>query len=206
MVTGYCDLLQRRYKGKLDADADDFITFAAEGAQRMQELVRGLLEYSRVGPHARIDSTVDSTVAFKRAVANLQVAIEESGAVVKRGRLPTVLADGRQLEHVFQNLMGNAIKFRGEEAPLIEVKAVRDDGMWLFSVRDNGIGIDPQYADKVFAIFQRLHGRGKYPGTGLGLAISKKIVERHGGRIWFESQPGEGTTFYFTLPTRGRNE
>jgi PAS domain S-box-containing protein len=206
MVTGYCDLLQRRYKGKLDGDADDFITFAAEGAQRMQELVRGLLEYSRVGPHARIDAPLDSNVALKRAVANLQVAIEESGAVVTHGRLPTVLADRTQFEHVFQNLIGNAIKFRGDETPHIDIRAVRDNGMWRFSVRDNGIGIDSQYAEKVFAIFQRLHGRGKYPGTGLGLAICKKIIERHGGRIWFESEPGKGTTFYFTLPTRGRTE
>ena len=145
-------------------------------------------------------------MAFKRAIANLQMAIEESRAVIKRGRLPTVLADAAQLEHVFQNLIGNAIKFRGEEAPHIDVRAVRDDRMWLFSVRDNGIGIDSQYGDKVFAIFQRLHGRGKYPGTGLGLAICKKIIERHGGRIWFESEPGKGTTFYFTLPMRERNE
>ena len=205
MVTGYCDLLQRRYKGKLDSDADDFITFAAEGAQRMQELVRGLLEYSRVGPHARIEVPIDSGEAFERAVANLRMAIDESGAVIKRGRLPTVLADATQLEHVFQNLIGNAIKFRGPLVASIHIKAVRDNGVWLFSVKDNGIGIDARYADKVFAIFQRLHGRGEYPGTGLGLAICKKIIERHGGTIWFESEPGHGTTFYFTLPARGGN-
>jgi len=205
MVTGYCDLLQRRYKGKLDSDADDFITFAAEGAQRMQELVRGLLEYSRVGPHARIGVPIDSGEALERAMANLRVAIDESGAVVKHGRLPTVPADATQLEHVFQNLIGNAIKFRGQVTPLIHVKAVRQSGMWLFSVKDNGIGIDSRYADKVFAIFQRLHGRGEYPGTGLGLAICKKIIERHGGSIWFESEPLKGTTFYFTMPARGGN-
>ena len=203
MVTGYCDLLQRRYKGKLDTDADDFITFAAEGAQRMQELVRGLLEYSRVGPHAKIEVPIDSGEAFERALANLRVAVDESGATVKRGRLPTVLADATQLEHVFQNLIGNAIKFHGHLTPLIYVKAARQDGMWRFSVKDNGIGIDVRYADKVFAIFQRLHGRGEYAGTGLGLAICKKIIERHGGSIWFESEPGHGTTFYFTLPARG---
>ena len=206
MVTGYCDLLQRRYKGKLDSDADDFITFAAEGAQRMQELVRGLLEYSRVGPHARIDAPIDSGEAFERALANLRMAIDESGAVVKRGRLPTVLADATQLEHVFQNLVGNAIKFHGPLTPQIDIKVVRQNGMWQFSVKDNGIGIDMRYADKVFAIFQRLHGRGEYAGTGLGLAICKKIIERHDGTIWFESQPGHGTTFYFTLPARGGNE
>ncbi|TMB66032.1 MAG: PAS domain S-box protein [Chloroflexi bacterium] len=205
MVTGYCDLLQRRYKGKLDSDADDFITFAAEGAQRMQELVRGLLEYSRVGPHAKIDLPVDSGQAFERAVANLRVAIDESGVTIKRGRLPTVLADATQLEHVFQNLIGNAIKFRGPVTPRVDIKSVRQDGIWLFSVKDNGIGIDMRYADKVFAIFQRLHGRGEYAGTGLGLAICKKIIERHGGNIWFESKPGHGTTFYFTLPARGGN-
>jgi PAS domain S-box-containing protein len=205
MVTGYCDLLQRRYKGKLDSDADDFITFAAEGAQRMQELVRGLLEYSRVGPHAKIEVPIDSGEAFKRALANLSVAIEESGAEIKRGRLPTVLADPTQLEHVFQNLIGNAIKFRGPLTPRIHVRAVRQNAMWLFSVNDNGIGIDARYADKVFAIFQRLHGRGEYAGTGLGLAICKKIIERHGGSIWFESEPGQGTTFFFTLSARGGN-
>ena len=171
----------------------------------MQELVRGLLEYSRVGPHAKIEAPIDSSEAFERALANLRVAVEESGATIKRGRLPTVLADATQLEHVFQNLIGNAIKFRGPLTPLIHVKAVRGNGMWLFSVIDNGIGIDTRYADKVFAIFQRLHGRGEYAGTGLGLAICKKIIERHGGSIWFESQPGHGTTFYFTLPARGGN-
>ncbi len=201
MVTGYCDLLQRRYKGKLDADADDFITFAAEGAQRMQELVRGLLAYSRVGPHGQTFQPVDAAEAFARAVANLDVAIKESGATIRHGRLPTVMADATQLEHVFQNLVGNAVKFRGETAPSIDVKATRKGHVWLFSVKDNGIGIDSRYAEKVFAIFQRLHGRGKYPGTGLGLAICKKIIERHGGRIWFESEPGQGTTFYFTLPS-----
>ena len=205
MVTGYCDLLQRRYKGKLDADADDFITFAAEGAQRMQELVRGLLAYSRVGPHGQVPEPVEAKEAFDRAIANLSMAIQESGAVVSHGPLPTVIADATQLEHIFLNLIGNAIKFRDERAPRITVKATRKGEEWLFSVKDNGIGIDERYADKVFAIFQRLHGRGKYPGTGLGLAICKKIIERHGGRIWFESQPGHGTTFYFTLPTRGGN-
>jgi PAS domain S-box-containing protein len=204
MVTGYCDLLERRYKGRLDSDADDFINFAVEGARRMQELVRGLLAYSRMGPQSQTLELVDSTTAFERAVANLGLAVKESGATVTHGRLPTVSADGTQLEHVFQNLIGNAIKFRGNEVPRVYVRAVRKTDMWLFSVKDNGIGIDPRYVEKVFAIFQRLHGRGKYPGTGLGLAICKKIIERHGGRIWFESEPGRGTTFYFTLPAERR--
>jgi PAS domain S-box-containing protein len=205
MVTSYCDLLQRRYKGKLDQDADDFIEFAVDGARRMQELIRGLLAYSRVGPHGKTLLSVDSAQVFDRAVANLRVAIEESGARVSHGLLPHVTADPTQLEHVLQNLVGNAIKFRRDDVPpRVQVKAQRKGEMWLFSVKDNGIGIDAQYSDKVFAIFQRLHGRGKYPGTGLGLAICKKIVERHGGRIWFESQPGAGSTFYFSLPAEGK--
>src|SRR3972149_4786410 len=201
MVTGYCDLLQRRYKGKLDADADDFITFAVEGAKRMQELVRGLLAYPRVGPHGQTLELVDAKAAFDRAVANLSLAVQESGGTLTHGPLPAVMADPSQLEHLFQNLIGNALKFKGDEPPRVDVHAVRQADMWHFSVKDNGIGIDQRYTEKVFAIFQRLHGRGKYPGTGLGLAICKKIVERHGGRIWFESQAGHGTTFYFTLPT-----
>ena len=200
MVTSYCDLLQRRYVGKLDEDADDFIAYAVDGAKRMQELVRGLLAYSRVGPLSRTLQTVDSAQIFDRAVANLTVAIQESDAVVTHGLLPQVIADPTQLEHVLQNLIGNAVKFRRDEPPRVRVRATRKGEMWLFSVKDNGIGIDSQYSDKIFAIFQRLHGRGKYPGTGLGLAICKKIVERHGGRIWFDSQPGEGSTFYFTVP------
>ena len=200
MVTSYCDLLQRRYKGKLDEDADDFIDYAVDGAKRMQELVRGLLAYSRVGPLSKTLQSVDSAQVFDRAVANLTVAIQESDAVVSHGTLPQVIADPTQLEHVLQNLIGNAVKFRGDEPPRVRVRATRKGEMWLFSVKDNGIGIDSQYSDKIFAIFQRLHGRGKYPGTGLGLAICKKIVERHGGRIWFDSQPGEGSTFYFTVP------
>jgi light-regulated signal transduction histidine kinase (bacteriophytochrome) len=201
MVTSYCDLLQRRYKGKLDEDADDFIAYAVDGAKRMQELVRGLLAYSRVGPLSKTLQSVDSAQVFDRAVANLRVAIQESDAVVSHGTLPQVIADPTQLEHVLQNLIGNAVKFRrDEERPRVRVRATRKGEMWLFSVKDNGIGIDSQYTDKIFAIFQRLHGRGKYPGTGLGLAICKKIVERHGGRIWFDSQPGEGSTFYFTVP------
>jgi PAS domain S-box-containing protein len=200
MVTSYCDLLQRRYQGKLDADADDFIAYAVDGARRMQELVRGLLAYSRVGPHGKTLQSVDTQTVLDRATANLRVAMQESGAVVTHGALPVVMADPIQLEHVFQNLIGNAIKFRGDEPPRVRIRAVRKEPNWLFSIKDNGIGIDPEYSEKVFAIFQRLHGRGKYPGTGLGLAICKKIIERHGGRIWFESQTGNGSTFYFTIP------
>jgi PAS domain S-box-containing protein len=205
MVTSYCDLLQRRYKGRFDDDADDFIEYAVDGARRMQELVRGLLAYSRVGPHGKTLQAVDAGHILDRALANLRVAIEESGAVITHGTLPVVSADPTQLEHVIQNLVGNAIKFRREEEPpRVRVKAIRKADMWQFSVKDNGIGIDPQYSEKVFAIFQRLHGRGKYPGTGLGLAICKKIVERHGGRIWFESTPDAGSTFFFTLPAEGK--
>jgi PAS domain S-box-containing protein len=201
MVTSYCDLLQRRYRGKLDDDADDFIAYAVDGARRMQELVRGLLAYSRVGPHGKTLQMVEVDGVLDRALANLKVAIEESGAVVTHGKLPVVAADPTQLEHVLQNLIGNAVKFRrDDEPPRVRVRAVRKGHMWQISIKDNGIGIDQQYSEKIFAIFQRLHGRGKYLGTGLGLAICKKIVERHGGRIWFDSVPGAGSTFHFTLP------
>jgi PAS domain S-box-containing protein len=206
MVASYTQLLERRYKGKLDADADEFIHFAVDGAARMQALINDLLAYSRVGTHARPFEPTDVNHVVRQAMKNLQVAIEESGATISCDPFPTVLADGQQLTQVFQNLLGNALKFRARDrAPVIHVGVEPRDGEWLFSVRDNGIGLDPQFSEKIFQMFQRLHTKGEYPGTGIGLAICKKIIERHGGRIWVESQPGQGATFYFTIPD-GRKE
>jgi PAS domain S-box-containing protein len=208
MVTSYVQLLARRYQGKLDADADDFISYAVDGATRMQALINDLLAYSRVGTRGKPFEPTDCEAVLEQALANLQVAIEESGAVVTYDPLPTVMADGTQLVQLFQNLIGNAVKFRGEQPPRIHISAHRQSAIenrksdeWTFSVRDNGIGIDPEYHDRIFMIFQRLHSREEYEGTGIGLAVCRKIVERHDGRIWVESQPGKGSTFYFTIPT-----
>jgi signal transduction histidine kinase/DNA-binding XRE family transcriptional regulator len=202
-VAGFTTLLQQRYRGKLDEKADNYIGFVVDGVSRMQALIHGLLEYSRVNTRGGVPEPVRADQALKEAVANLQTAIERSGATVTATPLPMVRADLAQLTHVFQNLIENGIKFRSERPPEIEVGARSQDGTWLFWVRDNGIGLDPQYADRIFMIFQRLHTRDKYPGTGIGLAICKRIVERHGGKIWVESQPGRGATFYFTLPEKG---
>jgi light-regulated signal transduction histidine kinase (bacteriophytochrome) len=199
MVTSYTQLLAKRYKGQLDTDADEFIEFAVDGARRMQQLINDLLTYSRAGSQGGPLAPTESREVLQRALGNLRMAIEESGAVVSSDQLPAVLADQSQLTQVLQNLIGNAIKFRGDAAPRIEVSATNGGPNWTFAVRDNGIGIDPQYADRIFALFQRLHTRAEYPGTGIGLTICKKIIERHGGRMWVESRPREGATFYFTL-------
>ncbi len=200
MVSSYTQLLSRRYKGKLDADADEFIAFAVDGANRMQVLINDLLAYSRVGTRGKEFERTDCTAAFQLALANLKVAIDESKAVVTHGPLPTLMADKLQFGQLLQNLIGNAVKYHGAESPWVHVSAEHTGNDWVFSVRDNGIGIDPQYADRIFVIFQRLHTREEYPGTGIGLAICKKIVERHGGHTWVESQPGSGATFYFNIP------
>jgi light-regulated signal transduction histidine kinase (bacteriophytochrome) len=200
MVTSYLQLLQRRYGGELDSDADEFIGYAVDGAKRMHELINGLLAYSRVGTHGTPFEATDSGMILGSVLSNLQVALEESNAQVSYGQLPTVWADGMQLAQLFQNLISNAIKFRGEQAPEIQIEAGRQGDHWRFSVRDNGIGIEPAYGNRIFLIFQRLHTRDEYPGTGIGLAICKRIVERHGGRIWVESELGEGSTFHFTIP------
>lgn len=199
MVSGYSQLLARRYEGKLDADADEFITYLVDGANRMKSLINDLLAYSRVQRADKVFEPTDSAGVLDQAVANLQAAIEENDAKVSHDPLPTVMADYAHLVQVFQNLIGNAIKFHGTVSPQVHVSAEENKSKWTFSVRDNGIGFDTQYADRIFRIFQRLHGREDYPGTGIGLAICKKIVEDHGGRIWVESQPGEGSTFYFDL-------
>jgi PAS domain S-box-containing protein len=206
MVASYTQLLARRYKGKLDADADDFIAFAVDGANRMQKLINDLLAYSRVGTRGKELEPTDSEVVLDQVLANLQVAVAESSAVVTHDALPTVLADETQLGQLLQNLIGNALKFRNTQPPQVHISATRKGDEWLFSIRDNGIGLEPQYAERIFVIFQRLHGKAEYPGTGIGLAICKRIVERHGGRIWVESQPGRGTTFYFTLPILERKK
>ncbi len=205
MVTGYLRLLARRYSDKLDKKADGFIGYAVEGAQRMQELIGDLMEYSRVGSQEKTFATVDCEKILSATIANLKASIEESSATVTHDPLPAVTADAPQLERLFMNLVGNAIKYRGVEPPRVHVSARQDPNGWLFSVTDNGIGIDPKYSERVFEVFQRLHPSTEYSGTGIGLAISKKIVECHGGRIWVESQPGKGSTFYFTIPAdRGR--
>jgi len=199
VVTGYLQLLERRYKNRIDADANDFIDFAVDGVARMQQLMSDLLEYSRVGMKGTPFEPTNVEAVLDKALVNLQAVIRDTGAVVTRDPLPTVEADQPQWVRLLQNLIGNGIKFRGERRPEIHVSARRDQGRWVFSVRDNGIGIEPQYWEKIFVIFQRLHTRQKYSGTGIGLAICKRIVERHGGRIWLESQPGQGTTFYWTI-------
>ena len=200
MVTSYLQLLERRYKANLDQDASDFIAFAVDGAARMQTLIQDLLTYSRVGTRGASFEPTDCPAVLEQVLQNLEVAIDESGAEVSSGPLPTLSADASQLAQLLQNLIGNAIKFRGDSPPRIQVGAEPRSDHWLFSVRDNGIGIDPQYSERIFQVFQRLHGIGQYPGTGIGLAVCKKIVERHHGAIWVESQPDAGATFFFTIP------
>ena len=199
MVASFTQLLAQRYRGKLGAEADDFIGYAVDGARRMQLLLNDLLAYSRVGTRGKELAPARSEETLEAALANLMKSIEETAATVTHDPLPMVMADETQLTQVFQNLVGNALKFHGSEPPRIHISAQPADGQWRFSVRDHGIGIDPKHADRIFVIFQRLHTSAEYPGTGLGLAISKKIVERHGGRIWMESEPAKGATFYFTM-------
>ena len=200
MVASFTQLLAKRYRGKLDQDADEFIGFAVDGATRMQKLLQDLLAYSRLGTRGKPLVPTDCNVIFDQATANLLPAIEESHAQVTSGPLPTVRGDEVQLVQLFQNLIANALKFRGDQPPVILITAQEDDGAWRFAVQDNGIGIALDHQERIFMIFQRLHHRSEYPGTGLGLALCKKIVGRHGGRLWVESEPGRGATFYFTLP------
>jgi PAS domain S-box-containing protein len=200
MVASYTQLLSRRYKGKLDSDADDFIAFAVDGASRMQRLIQDLLAYSRVGTKGNELLNVSSEHALQQALVNLRGAIDDSGALVSHDPLPTVMADETQLTQLFQNLVGNGIKYQSLGIPKVHISAAKNGGeKWTFSVKDNGLGIDPQYFDRIFGMFQRLHKREEFAGTGIGLAICKKIVERHGGTISVESQPGNGSTFRFDL-------
>jgi PAS domain S-box-containing protein len=200
MVASYTQLLARRYRGKLDDDADEFIAFAVDGAKRMQQLINDLLVYSRVKSRGKEPEPVDCSEVLRQVLSALQVTIEESGASITSDPLPTVMADEGQIAQLFQNLISNAIKFRrAEETPRVHLSARREGEEWAFSVKDNGIGIAKDYLERIFIIFQRLHGREAYPGTGIGLAICKRIVERHGGRIWAESEQAKGATFHFTL-------
>ena len=201
MVASYTQLIAQRYRGKLDADADEFIGYAVDGATRMQAIINDLLKLSRVGTRNTVFARVDAQTALERALANLRLVIEESGASVACGPLPTLNADGSQLAQLFQNLISNAIKFRGSNSPCVQIGAERQGEEWVFHVRDNGIGIAPEHFERIFLMFQRLHSNKQYPGTGIGLTICKKIVEHHGGRIWVESGQGKGTVFYFTIPT-----
>jgi light-regulated signal transduction histidine kinase (bacteriophytochrome) len=200
MVASYTQLLSRRYKGKLDADADEFIAYAVDGARRMQRLIQDLLAYSRVGSKAGNLRDISSEDALRQALQNLRGVIQESGALVTHDPLPSVMADEIQLIQLFQNLVGNAIKYQNPGIPQVQIAATRNGRKkWTFSVKDNGLGIEPQYFERIFGMFQRLHKREEFAGTGIGLAICKKIVERHGGRISVESKLGLGSTFKFAL-------
>ena len=199
MVTSYLQLLEQRYGGRLDADAHEFIAFAVDGAKRMQALIDDLLTYSRLGTKVKPLQPTDCGAVMETVRRLLRMAIDESGAQLQYAALPMVMGDAAQLTQLFQNLIANAIKFQAGQPPQIAVRAEPEGEFWRFEVQDNGIGIAPEYFDRIFVMFQRLHSRSTYPGTGIGLAICKKIVERHGGRIWVESAPGQGTVFKFTL-------
>jgi len=202
MVAIYTQLLAERYQGKLDSDADKYIQYAVDGALRMQKLIQDLLAFSRVGRQGMELRSTDCNVVLQTVSQNLQAAIQESGALIELDQLPVVMADSSQLVQVFQNLIGNAIKFRSAAQPLIRVSAEVRGKEWVFAVSDNGIGIAAEHAESVFAIFRRLHARSEFPGNGIGLAICEKIVERHGGRIWVESELHHGSTFRFSLPLK----
>lgn len=200
MVASYTELLAQRYKGQFDERGEKYVTYASDGAKRMQRLVEALLAFSRVGTRGRLPEPTDLAVVVRGAVKNLSPAMTRSGAHVEIGTLPVVMADSAQIGQVFESLIDNAIKFRGDRAPHIHVRAEAEGNQWIIRIADNGIGIDTKFSERVFLLFQRLHDREKYEGSGMGLTISRKIVERHGGRIWYESQPGKGTTFFITLP------
>jgi PAS domain S-box-containing protein len=206
MVASYTQLLAKRYQGRLDSDADEFIAYAVDGCNRMQRLVEDLLVYSRAANNAADPHEISSENALREALTTLRATIKESGAVVTHDPLPTVTADEARLTQVFLNLVGNAIKYRGAEVPQVHISATKNGSEeWIFSVRDNGLGIESQYFERIFVLFQRLHGRDEFKGTGIGLTICKKIVERAGGRIWVESQPQKGSTFYFSVPEGGKD-
>lgn len=205
MITSYLDLLQRRFHEKLGPEAEKFIGVAADGANRMRGLIQDLLTFSRVGSQAHAMQTIELEKIVSDVLKSLAIAIAESGAQVICSSLPKVTGDATQLTQLFQNLIANAIKFRGVEAPQVRIAARADGDVWHLEVSDQGIGIDPKFFDQLFTVFRRLHTRSEYPGTGIGLAVCKKVVERHGGRIWIESAPGKGTTFHFTIPVAGES-
>jgi light-regulated signal transduction histidine kinase (bacteriophytochrome) len=199
-VSSFTQLLEQRYRGKLDEKADRYIQFVVDGANRMQGLLQDLLTFSRVGTRGKPFAPTDAGAALRRALAPLEASIARTHAAVTAEPLPIVMADPIQLEQLFHHLLDNALEYRSPEtAPCIQVSARREKDQWLFSVQDNGIGIESRYFERIFVIFQRLHAKGRHPGTGAGLALCKKIVERHGGRLWLESTPGQGSTFFFTL-------
>jgi light-regulated signal transduction histidine kinase (bacteriophytochrome) len=199
-IAGFVKSLKKRHKGERDAKADELFDLTAGGVKRMQDMIKNLVEYLKIGMKGIKLKPVDFSFAVNKAVLNPKTAIEENGAIVTHDELPTVMADASQINRLFQNLMSNAIKFRSKEALRVHISAERKDNKWVFSVRDNGMGIEPNAIERIFDVFQRLHARGEYPGAGIGLAICKRIVERHGGRIWVESEPGQGSTFFFALP------
>ncbi len=201
MIGSYLQLLEKKYQGQLDDKADKYINFAVDGAARMQNIINDLLAFSRVTTRGKELEITNVESIFNQVLINLEVSIKENTAIITHDPLPKVMADDTQLTQVFQNLISNAIKFRGEDNPKIHIAAVRESNQWLFSVQDNGIGIDPKHKERIFEVFKRLHKRRDYPGTGIGLAICKKIIERHGGNIWVESELGHGSVFYFTLPS-----
>jgi len=200
VISNYTQLLSKRYSGQLDEKADQFITFAVEASKRMQVLINDLLAYSRLQTKVRSVNAIDCKRVVQMALANLEILVSEAGATVNIDSLPTVEGDQSQLLQLFQNLIGNALKFRSKEAMVIDISARQEDGVWVFAVKDNGIGFNIEFEERIFLIFQRLHTKEEYSGSGIGLAVCKKIVSRHGGRIWAESELGKGSTFYFTFP------
>jgi len=202
MIASYTQLILRRYGDRFDGDAREFMDFIVDGATRMKQLIEDLLAYSRVGTHGKAFRPTDSGAAVQKALANLRAAIESSNGTVTCDPLPTINADEFQLVQLFQNLIGNALKFKGAETPRVHISVNEQADTWTFGVKDNGIGIDGEYFDRIFMVFQRLHSRADYPGTGIGLAICKKVVDRHGGRLWIESGVGSGSTFWFTVPKK----
>ena len=204
IVASYSQLLARRYQDKLDSDANEFIDFIVDGATRMQVLINDLLSYSRVGSRGQEFELTDLNQVIESTLHNLELSLQDNMATVTYDEMPTLMVDRVQMGQLFQNLISNAIKFHGDSPPQIHLGVEQQAEKFVFRVRDNGIGIDPQYAERIFLVFQRLHGKKEYPGTGIGLAICKKIVERHGGRIWMESVPSVGSTFYFTIPFNGQ--
>lgn len=206
VASGFLQLLARRYRSKLDAKGKEFIDCALDSLSRMEQLIKDILDYSRVTTRGKEFEKVDTNAVLAQVLKDLSLTIKEKQASITYETLPEVVADKSQLARVFQNLIGNALKFSGDQSPRVHVGARSTDGGYLFWVQDQGIGIDPKHCESIFLMFQRLHSREEYPGTGIGLAICKKIVERHGGRIWVESTPGRGSTFYFTIPLRRGTE
>ena len=201
MVVSYTQLLAANYQGRLDSSADEFIAFAVDGCNRMQQMIRDLLTYSRAGSERPALANISSEDTLQEALGNLRAAVQESGAIVTHDSLPQIMMDKGQLTQVFQNLIGNAIKYHNAGVPRIHVSALpQDGGQWTFSVRDNGLGIDAREFERIFVLFQRLHAREEFTGTGIGLSICKKVLERLGGKIWVESTVGEGSTFHFAVP------